>query len=77
MRGGARERGVLYVERLSDEPVGLVIPAMTRLVVAADLRFLPNRYALLNRVTLAKTIAAKGRANPNNNCAMSSEPRWL
>ena len=34
-------------------------------------------HALLKWVTLANTIAAKGRASPSNNCAISSEPRCL
>ena len=78
-RGGAQDRGVLekYIEGLSDEPVGLARLAVARLVAAADLRLQQNRYALLKRVTLANTIAAKGRARPNNNCTMRSEPRWL
>ena len=75
-RGGAQDRGVLekYVEGLSDEPVGLATLAVARLVAAADLRLQQNRHALLKRVTLANMIAAKGRASPKINCAMSNGP---
>jgi len=66
-----------YVERLSDEPVGLATLAVARLVAAADLRLQQNRHALLKRVTLANKIAAKGRARPRSTCTISSEPRWL
>src|SRR6185436_15940164 len=49
--------------------------AVARLVAAADLRLQQNRHALLKRVTFAKRIAAKGRAKPRSNCAMSNGPR--
>jgi hypothetical protein len=57
------------------KPFTITTLAVARLVVAVDLRSPQDRHALLKRVILAKRIAAKGRANPRSNCAISNEPR--